>query len=142
MTPAEERNRSVIRQFLAAWNRHDADALEEFVAPDVVRHCPATPDTRVTSVDDLKEFLRRDTAVFPDSTQTIMHTVAEGDLVAVWCTYEGTQQGAMGLIPVTGRRVMFEFAAMFRLKNGKIAEWWVTWDNLTILRALRHEPDE
>jgi hypothetical protein len=24
--------------------------------------------------------------------------------------------------------------------GGKIAEWWVTWDNMTILRALGHLP--
>jgi hypothetical protein len=63
------------------------------------------------------DFLRQDTAVFPDSVQTIKLLVAEGDLVAVWTTYEGTQQGPMG---------------------PKIAEWWVTWDNMTILRALGH----
>jgi hypothetical protein len=25
-------------------------------------------------------------------------------------------------------------------RSGKIAEWWVTWDNMTILRALGHLP--
>ena len=65
----------------------------------------------------VKEFLRQDTAVFPDSVQTIKLLVAEGNLVAAWTTYEGTQQGPMG---------------------PKIAEWWVTWDNMTILRALGH----
>jgi predicted ester cyclase len=44
----------------------------------------------------VKEFLRQDTAVFPDSVQTIKLLVAEGNLVAAWTTYEGTQQGLMG----------------------------------------------
>jgi hypothetical protein len=26
-------------------------------------------------------------------------------------------------------------------EGGKIAEWWVTWDNMTILRALGHLPN-
>jgi predicted ester cyclase len=29
---------------------------------------------------------------------------------------------------------------MFRIEARKIAEWWVTWDNLTILRQLGHLP--
>jgi predicted ester cyclase len=29
---------------------------------------------------------------------------------------------------------------MFRMADGKIAEWWVTWDNMTILRQLGHMP--
>jgi predicted ester cyclase len=82
--------------------------------------------------------MRQDAAVFPDSVQTITHLVAEGDLVAVWATYEGTQQGPMGPLPPSGRRARFDFGAVFRLERAKIAEWWVTWDNIAILRALGH----
>ena len=90
--------------------------------------------------DQLKEFLRQDTAVFPNSIQTITHLVAEGDLVAAWSTYEGTQKGAMGPFPPSGAKAKFDFGAVFRIEGGKIAEWWVTWDNMTILRALGHLP--
>ena len=31
MTTDTEQNKAVIQRFLDAWNRHDADALEEFV---------------------------------------------------------------------------------------------------------------
>jgi predicted ester cyclase len=61
---------------------------------------------------------------------------AEGDLVAAWTTYEGTQLGPMGSFPPSGRKATFDFGAVFRVEGGKIAEWWVTWDNMTILRAL------
>jgi len=37
--------------------------------------------------------------VFPDSIQTPKHLLADGDLVAVWATYEGTQRGQMGPFP-------------------------------------------
>jgi predicted ester cyclase len=87
-----------------------------------------------------KKFLRQDAAVFPDSVQTIKLLVAEGNLVAAWTTYEGTQQGPMGPFPPSGRKAQFDFGAVFRIEAGKIAEWWVTWDNMTILRALGHLP--
>lgn len=140
MSGSSEANKLVIQRFLDAWNRHDADALEEFVVPNVVRHCPATPDVTITSLDELKKFLRQDTAIFPDSVQMIVHSVSEGTRVAVWATYEGTQLGPMGTLPSTGRKAKFEFAAVFRLENEKIAEWWVTWDNVAILKALGHLP--
>jgi len=38
-----------------------------------------------------------------------------------------------------GRRSLI-LGAVFRVEGGKIAEWWVTWDNMTILRALGHLP--
>ena len=66
--------------------------------------------------------------------------VAEGNLVAAWATYEGMQRGPMGPFPPSGRRAQFDFGSVFRIENRKIAEWWVTWDNMTILRALGHLP--
>ena len=126
----------------AAWRRKwpTADAFDDLIAPDVVRHCEATPDIEARSLDQIKEFLWQDTAVFPDSVQTIKLLVAEGNLVAAWTTYEGTQQGPMGPFPPSGRKAQFDFGAVFRIEAGKIAEWWVTWDNLKILRALGHLP--
>ena len=99
--------------------------------------CEATPGIEGRSLGPVKEFLRQDTAVFPDSVQTIKLLV-EGNLVATWTTYEGTQQEPMGPFPPSGRKAQFDFGAVFRMEAGKIAEWWVTWDNMTILRALGH----
>ena len=140
MSTTTEQNKTVIRRFLDAWNNRQPEAFDELIAPDVVRHCQATPGADVRSLDQLKEFLRQDTAVFPDFVQTITHLIAEGDLVAAWSTYEGTQKGPRGPFPPSGAKAKFDFAAMFRIEGGKIAEWWVTWDNMTILRALGHFP--
>jgi steroid delta-isomerase-like uncharacterized protein len=140
MDPDTEQNKAVIRDFFDAWNTRRADAFDELVAKDVVRHCEATPGLQARSIDDVKEFLRLDTAVFPDSVQTIQLLLAEGDLVAAWTTYEGTQRGPMGPFPPSNRKARFDFGAVFRMEGGKIAEWWVTWDNMAILRALGHLP--
>ncbi len=140
MSTTIEQNKAVIRRFFDAWNSRQPEAFNELVAPDVVRHCEATPDLQARSLDHIKEFLRLDTAVFPDSVQTVKLLVAEGDLVATWTAYEGTQQGPMGPFPPSGRKAQFDFGAVFRIESGKIAEWWVTWDNMTILRALGHLP--
>ena len=78
-----EENKAVVRRFGEAMNSRQLDVLDEIVAPDFVRHCQATPDVKVRSLEAFKEFLRQDTAVFPDSIQTARHIVAEGALVAV-----------------------------------------------------------
>jgi predicted ester cyclase len=92
------------------------------------------------SLDDIKGFLAQDTVIFPDSVQTIKLLIAEGNHVAAWVTYEGTQQGPMGPLPPSGRKAQFDFGAMFRIDGERIAEWWVTWDNMKILRSLGHLP--
>ena len=142
MSTTTEQNKTVIRRFFEAWNSRQPDAFDDLIAPNVVRHCEATPGVEARNLDQVKEFLRQDTAVFPDSVQTIKLLVAEGNLVAAWTTYEGTQQGPMGSFPPSGRKAQFDFGAVFRVEGGKIAEWWVTWDNMTILRALGHLPND
>jgi len=133
MSTTTEQNKATIRRFFDAWNSRQAEAFDDLIAQDVVRHCEATPGVEARS-------LRQDTAVFPDSVQTIKLLVAEGNLVAAWTTYEGTQKGPMGPFPPSGRKAQFDFGAVFRIESGKVAEWWVTWDNMTILRALGHVP--
>ena len=141
MSTTTEQHKTVIRRFLEAKNNRQPEAFDDLIAPDVVRHCQATPDVEVRSLDQLKEFLQQNTAIFPDSRQTIVEMVAEGNLVGVWGTYEGTQRGAIGPLPALGARTQFDFGAVFRIADGKIAEWWITWDNMTILRQLGHIPD-
>jgi steroid delta-isomerase-like uncharacterized protein len=133
-------NKALVRRFAEAMNSRQLEALDEMAAPDFVRHCQATPEVDVRSLEEFKEFLRQDAAVFPDSAQTARHVVAEGDLVAVWATYEGTQQGPMGPFPASRRRMRLDFAAFLRIEDGKIAEMWVTWDNVAGLARLGHFP--
>ena len=81
MSTTTEQNKTVVHRFVEAWNNRQPNKFDELIAPDVVRHCQATPALEVRSLDQLKEFLQQDTAIFPDSKQTIVRLVAEGDLV-------------------------------------------------------------
>jgi predicted ester cyclase len=66
--------------------------------------------------------------------------VVEGEMAAIWATYEGTQKGPMGPFPASGKRMQLEFAAFLRVQKGRIAEMWVTWDNMAALAQLGHLP--
>ena len=141
MTTTIEQNKAVVRRFFDGWNTRRPEVFDDVLKSDVVRHCEATPGLEARNLEQVKEFLRLDTAIFPDSVQTIKLLIAEENLAAAWITYEGTQLGPMGPLPASGRKAQFDFGAMFRIEGGKIAEWWVTWDNMTILRALGHLPN-
>jgi len=58
----------------------------------------------------------------------------------VHAIYSGTQQGPMGPFPPTGKRVEGPFLSFLRIEDGKIAEMWVEWDNLSMLTQLGHLP--
>lgn len=136
----EERNEATFRAMVEATNARDLDALDDLMAPDLVRHSQSTPGVEVTSLEEMKAFLRSDFATVPDSRQACPMVVSDGDLVAAWCTYTGTQQGPMGPFPATGERLELDFAGFLRFEEGKIAEMWVVWDNLAALTQLGHVP--
>jgi len=138
MRTTSEENNVLVRRFGEAMNTRQLDLLDELVAAGFVRHCQATPEVDVRSLQGFKDFLRQDAAVFPDSVQTLQHIVAEGDLVAIWATYSGTQRGQMGPFPPSGKKMQLDFGAVLRVEDGKIAELWVTWDNMAALAQLGH----
>jgi steroid delta-isomerase-like uncharacterized protein len=140
MRTTSEQNKFLVRRFGEAMNTRQYQLLDELVAPDFPRHCQATPEINVRSLQEFKDFLKQDAATFPDSVQTLRHILAEGDLVAVWATYEGTQKGQMGPFPPSGKKMRIDFAAVLRVENGRIAEMWVTWDNMAVLTQLGHLP--
>ena len=133
-----EANKDVVRRFVAAINERRFEELDELVSPDAVRRSPSTPGLEVRSLDEFKDFLRQDLTGVPDAMQEIRMMVAEGDLVALWANYSGTQDGPMGPFPATGRRVDTDFAGFLRLEDGMITEINVVWDNLSMLVQLGH----
>lgn len=137
-TPTE--NKALVEEFVAVGNARDYDRLGDIVAETFVRHCQATPGLVISNLGQFRAFMEADVRVFPDSRVEVQQWVAEGDRVAVWATYSGTQEGAMGPFPPSGKKMVLEFGAIFRVENDKIAELWVTWDNVAALSQLGHFP--
>jgi len=64
MSITTEQNKAIIRRFFDVWNSRQPDAFDDLIAPDVVRHCEATPGSEARSLYQVKEFLRQDTKGF------------------------------------------------------------------------------
>ena len=135
-----EENKEVARRFVEALNNGDYDVLDELMMPDFVRHSQATPDVLIRSREEFKRFDKEYKTAFPDAQITIHFVLAEGDKVGAYMTFTGTQEGAMGPFPPSGRTVESKFLGIMRLESGKIAEMWVEWDNLAMLVQLGHFP--
>ena len=107
------------------------------MSKDFKRHSRATTDMpEITSSAQFIELQQRFLGAMPDQTVTIEQLIAEGDRVAAYATYSGTQTGAMAEAPATGQSVSLPFLAMFRIDGDKIDEMWVEWDNITFLSQL------
>ena len=123
-----------------AINARNLDALDEFIAPDVVRHSAATAGVVVTNLSEFKAFLETDFATVSDSVQKIDVIFGGGEYVAVRARYIGTQDGPMGPFPASGKKLELPYNGILRFENSKIVEIWVEWDNLFALTQLGHFP--
>lgn len=137
-TDSAQRNRAVVRAFVDAVNAVAWDQLDLLVDRAVVRHSRAAGSAEVRSLNALKEFLRAELETFPDARETIEDLLADRDKVAVRMSFSGTQLGALGAYPPTGKRLASEYLAIYRLEQGTIVEIWAEWDNLHSLIQLGH----
>jgi len=140
ITAQLDKNKEIAQKMIDAINDRDYDLLDEVIAPDLVRHCQATPNVNIKSLAEFKEFLNGDAKVFPDSHISTEMLIAEGDKVAGYFTYSGTQKGAMGPFPATGKKADLKYLGILRFEDGKIVEMWVEWDNMAFLTQLGHFP--
>lgn len=135
-----KKNKDIVLETFKIVGNGDFEGMDAYIATNYIRHCQATPDLVIESLEAFKEFIRMDRMAIPDQKLIVKMLIAEGDLVAFWATLTGTQTGQMGPFPPTGKSAELDFSGVHRLENGKVVETWVTWDNITILSQLGHFP--
>ena len=123
-----EENKAIVRRFIEAYNKRNLDLIDDFVAPDYVDH------TNKVDREGLKQLFNMGLTAFPDWHETIEDIIAEGDKVWVRLAYTGTHKGEfMGLAP-TSKKITSKAVDIYRIVNGKLAEYWNVTDQLDFLR--------
>ncbi len=135
-------NKDIVRGCTRIINALEYDKLDEFISQDYRRHCQATPDAKVESLQEFKALLREFDKTFTEVEVKLDMIIAEDDLVAFWGTYSANQTGPMGPFPATGKRMVSDMGGVHRIADGKIAETWVTWDNLSAFQQLGLDPSQ
>jgi len=134
----EQRNMAVVRGAHAALARGDLEGFKAVIAPDYVRHCQAMPPglQELHGTDQFFAFIEEFLVAVPEYEDTLTQMIAQGDKVAYVSTMTGVQTGPMGDLPATGKEFRLVNIIIQRLENGKVAETWVSWDNVAFLSQL------
>ena len=112
------------------------ERFDEFVSPDVVPH--SSPD--VTNAETMKQALATIRNAFPDLRFTLDDELAiDGKVIHRW-TMSGTHQGELFGIPATGKGAVWTGISILRLSGGKIVEYWVQSDNMSMMMQLGVSP--
>ncbi|MBE1531932.1 ester cyclase [Actinomadura algeriensis] len=122
------------RWLFDAWSG-DYGVLDEIMTPDFVGHWPAM---EVRGRKEAADQIRHSRHLFSDIVNTLdVGPVVGGDTVAARWTFHGTYQGGVpGAMASPGTRVSFVGQDMFRVADGRLAEYWVVSDGVGLMTAL------
>lgn len=131
---SEEHNKAIVRDYFEqVLDGEQYDRMPELFSPYVVMH---RPEGDLTYMDTIYAAFKKGLA--PHTIQTTIHQmVASGDTVSVRLSHkltyaagEAFMQSRIGRFDVRGRTIEWDAMAMFRFEGGKIAEEWVSNDEL------------
>jgi steroid delta-isomerase-like uncharacterized protein len=131
-----ELNKSIVARgwYEELWDKWNLAMADELFTADYRLHLsgvPAPADKATT-----KQIVAMFRAAFPDMRHTVDEMIAEGNTVAARWTVEGTHRGDFQGIAATGRQIKLSGTTVHHMADGKIAETWLTVDNLDLLQQL------
>jgi predicted ester cyclase len=130
---------TVRRYFEEALDKRRLDVLDEIVATDCILHRPEVSEP-IRGLEAFKHALKSILDVYSEFTTTIHDLIAEEDRVACRLSHRAVNRGEwtsrLGRHAVAGKPVSWSAIAIFRLRDGKIAEEWVNRDELGMLIEL------
>jgi steroid delta-isomerase-like uncharacterized protein len=138
----EQRNMAIVRKAHADLQRGDVASFKAVISPDYVRHCQAMPPglQEIRGTEEFFGFIEEFLVAVPSYEDSLSNMIADGDRVAYVSTMTGTQTGPMGELPASGRSFTLVNIIIQRLEDGKVAETWISWDNVAFLSQLGFMP--
>ena len=129
----QEKNKDFLKAYTEDyWNNHNMAAFDKYFSSDFTCHTAEADMNREQYMGLCHAYFND----FPDLHITTHDLIAEGDkVVKVW-TAKGTHKGDLMGIPATGNSINVYGMEVFRIKDGKIAELWISMDNLGMLQQL------
>lgn len=116
-------------------NSGDLSAADRDLCPDFVDH--AAPPGTPPGPDSAKEWISSVRSVFPDINVVEEHSIASGDMVAVFARWRGTHDGPFFGIDPTGRAVEMRGMVLWRVVDGQLAERWAVLDYDALFKAIQ-----
>ena len=133
------RNKAVAqRVFTEIFNQGKFEVADEIYAKDFVNHGL----TRDIGLQEDQAAARGWRQAAPDMVMTVEQEVAEGDLVTVLWSAQGTNTGTGNGLPATGKKVHLRGITIWRIVDGKIREEWSAFDRLSMLQQLGLAPTQ
>lgn len=134
----------LVKQHYANVSGGHIERDRDVMSADIV-HVSAVADT-VTGIEAFLAFVAGFKQAFPDLRWEMRAFVEGSDTVVAEGVFLGTNTGPMvgpgGSVPATGRRVELPFCDIWKVRNGRIVENRIYYDQLAFLDQLGLNPPQ
>ena len=129
-------NADLLKRAMELYNKGELNAFVDEYTEDAVL---LTPDGRAQGREAIHGQWSRELTSFPDRTHTIDSIVEKGDSIATEFTWVATNTGPWVLpdgtqLPPTGKQLTIKGMVRTTMRDGKMAEQHMYWDNLDALQ--------
>jgi predicted ester cyclase len=138
----EEQNKALIRRIHAEVSNGNLEIFDEVLSPNYIRHCQSMPLElqEIHGTEVFKEFVTDFVNAVSNCKDEIDFIIADSNMVAYVTTTTGIQTGPIGNLAPSGKEFMLKNIVIQRIENGKVAETWISWDNVAMLNQLGYFP--
>ena len=129
------KNVGTLKDLIKAFSRKDLDAIAALYSEQSVLVDHARGET-LKGRAAIKDNWQMWATAFPDGEIEEANFVDGGDVVAINFVGRGTNTGATGPMPATGKRIALPYCSVFTFDKGKIIQEEDYWDQLGFLVQL------
>ena len=140
MSTQTEQNKTIVRRNYETADKNDLTAFSEQLAPNLVLHYPGMPgplnrEALIQMMNVMFSGLTQRRHVFEDQ-------IAEDDKVATRLTLHAVHTGEFQGMSATGKQIAMAQTAIHRIRDGKIAEVWISSDDVGMMKQLGLMPSQ
>ena len=117
-------NIDLLRRAWAAYDRGDFEEFSGYLTEDWREYGPEGEAGGFGTIEDERETMALHRVAFPDKHTEMHHIVADGDMVACYCTCTATHTGPYFDLEPTGKTVVVHEMMFNRIRDGRLAESW------------------
>ena len=129
-------NEALVRRYVEeVYDQRKLGVVDEIFAADFALHDPDLPGA-ASGPEGIKRIVEAFLGGFPDLRVTLDDELSSGDKVVTRWTARGTHRGELMGIAPSGNRIEVTALGIWRVSGGKIAEAWLVFDALGMMRQL------
>jgi predicted ester cyclase len=130
----EQQNKALVLRWLEESDKGNDEIWNEVCALDFIGRFPSNAEP--ITLEQHKQAAQTWKGAFPDFSHKINDIVVKGNKVVVRMTLHGTHSGEFMGIQRTGNRFEYSSTAIFRISQGKVAEFWADFDLMGLMQQL------